>query len=231
MKVRPDITTIVVGGGSGTGITALLDGTTDICMSSRPLKMEERERFEEKGANIQQIVIGHDALSVVVHPDNPVTQLTREQLEQIYSGETTNWKMVGGRDMPIVVYSRESSSGSYEYFREQVLGHKNFTSRVLNLPATGAIVQSVRQTPGAIGYIGMAYVSPALKTLKISFDGGKTYVAPTAAEVKAQAYPLSRPLLYLYDAKNEAKVTAFLEYILSDAGQKNVTEIGYIPVK
>ena len=230
MKATPGTALTVVGGGSGTGITALLDGTTDICMSSRELKTEEKLKFSEKQIAVKEATIGYDALSVIVHPDNKVTQLTREQIEKIFTGEIKNWKEVGGADMPIVAYSRESSSGTYEFFKEHVMGKKNYASSVLNMPATGAIVQSVSQTKGAIGYIGLAYATASVKSIKVSYDGGKTFVAPSVAGAKDKSYPIARPLFYFYDAKNEARVKTFVDYVLSATGQKIVADTGYVPL-
>ncbi len=226
IKTTPSAAISVVGGGSGTGITALLDGTTDICMSSRDLKAGEKLKFKEKQMDIKEVIVGYDALSVIVHPSNPVSQLTREQLEKIFTGELTNWKQVGGKDAKIVAYSRESSSGTYEFFKEHVMDKKNYASSVLNMPATGAIVQSISQTEGAIGYIGLAYSTGSVKSLNVSYDQGKTYVEPTVAGAKDKTYPIARPLFYFYDAKNETRVKGFVDYILSDEGQKNVAEIG-----
>ncbi len=231
MQANPGTSISIVGGGSGTGITALLDGTTDICMSSRDLKAGEKLKFQEKQMEIKEVVVGFDALSVIVNPKNPVDKLTREQLEKIFTGEITNWKEVGGKDAKIVAYSRESSSGTYEFFKEHVMDKKNYAATALNMPATGAIVQSVSQTEGAIGYIGLAYTTPSVKSLNVSYDQGKTYVEPTVAGAKDKSYPIARPLFYFYDAKSEAKVKGFVDYILSDAGQKIVAEIGYVPVK
>lgn len=231
MKTNAGAAITVVGGGSGTGITALLDGSTDICMSSRDLKTDEKLKFTEKSIDVKEVTIGYDALSVVVHPDNKVGQLTREQLEKIFTGEIKNWKEVGGDDAQIVAYSRESSSGTYEFFKEHVMDKKNYASTVLNMPATGAIVQSVSQTKGAIGYIGLAYLTPSVKAVSVSYDGGKNYVAPSIEGAKDKSYPVARPLFYFYDTKNEGKVKAFVDYVMSDVGQKHVSESGYVPVK
>lgn len=231
MKANAGAAITVVGGGSGTGITALLDGSTDICMSSRDLKMDEKLKFTEKSMDIQETTIGFDALSVIVHPENKVGQLTREQIEKIFTGEIKNWKEVGGADAQIVAYSRESSSGTYEFFKEHVMAKKNYASTVLNMPATGAIVQSVSQTKGAIGYVGLAYMTPAVKAVSVSYDGGKTFVAPSVQGAKDKTYPIARPLYYFYDKKVEGKVKAFVDYVLSDIGQKNVADAGYVPIK
>jgi len=230
MKNNADVSITVVGGGSGTGITALMDGNTDIAMSSRDLKGEEKLKLQEKQITVEVKTIAVDALAVVVHPENKVNNLTREQLEKIFTGEITNWKDVGGDDAKIVVYSRENSSGTYEFFKEHVLGKKNYASSVLNMPATGAIVQSISQTKGAIGYIGLAYMNAEVKAIHVSYDEGKTFVAPSLMTAKDKTYPISRPLYYIYDVKKTDKVKAFVDYCMSPEGQKLVEEIGYIPI-
>ena len=153
-------------------------------------------KLQEAGKKFKEVVIARDALSVIVHPSNKVSQLTREQLEGIFTGKITNWKEVGGEDLKIVVYSRETSSGTYEFFKEIVLLRKNFSSSVLAMPATGAIVQSVSQTKGAIGYIGIAYLEKTIKPIKVSFNQGKTYVEPSVKTAKAGTYPILRTLYY-----------------------------------
>ena len=154
LEEHPEGEVIVTGGGSGVGIAALMENTTDIAMASRRIKFGEKMKFAEAGLEAREVIVAYDALAVVVNPSNPVTQLTREQLEDIFRGKITNWKEVGGEDRKIVVYSRETSSGTYEFFKESVLDNKNYMSSILSMPATGAIIQSVKQTKGAIGYIG-----------------------------------------------------------------------------
>jgi len=220
----------VTGGGSGVGITALVEGTTDIAMSSRDLKMDEKLKFTEIKKEIEQVTIAFDALAVVVNPENKVSKLTREQIEKIFIGEITNWKQVGGINEKIVVYSRESSSGTYEFFKEHVLNKKNYATTVLSMPATGAIVQSIAQTKGAIGYIGLAYETKELKSIAVSYDEGKTFVEPSVAAAKDKTYPISRPLYYIYDKTNAAKVKSFVDFALSPEGQKIVLEVGYGPL-
>lgn len=171
MTLVPGARITVTGGGTGVGISALLDETTDIAMASRAIKFSEKMKAKAAGEELEEIPIAYDALAVVVHPSNPVKQLTRRQLEDIFRGKITNWKQVGGDDRKIVVYSRETSSGTYEFFKESVLKNKNYMSSSLSMPATGAIIQSVSQTRGAIGYVGLAYVSPRIKTLSVSYDG------------------------------------------------------------
>ncbi len=231
MKENPGAKITVIGGGSGVGIAAFLDGTTDIAMSSRKMKMGEKMKLTDAGKSYKETVIANDALSVIVNPGNKVSQLTREQLESIYTGKTTNWKDVGGDDMKIIVYSRESSSGTYEFFKEHVLNNKNYATTVLSMPATGAIVQSVSQTNGAIGYVGLAYVDKAVKDIKVSYDKGKTYVEASVANAKNKTYPIVRPLFFYYLSKDDARLKPFIDYILSDKGQAIVSDVGYVSLR
>lgn len=220
----------VIGGGSGVGIAALLEGTTEIAMSSRKMKFDEKVKCQEAGKAITEKVIAFDALAVIVNPSNPVSKLTRAQLEGIFTGKITNWKQVGGADLKIIPYSRETSSGTYEFFKEHILLNKNYVKSILSMPATGAIVQSVSQTKGAIGYVGLAYLERDVKALSVSFDG-KTYVAPSMATAKDKTYPVIRPLFFYYDKKLEAKNAPFVNFVLSAEGQGIVEKIGYVPLK
>ncbi|OKZ21842.1 MAG: phosphate ABC transporter substrate-binding protein [Bacteroides finegoldii] len=228
MNQHPDTRVTVTGGGTGVGISALLDNTTDIAMASRPIKFSEK--IKSAGEDVAEIVVAYDALAVVAHPSNPVKQLTRQQLEDIFRGKITNWKQVGGDDRKIVVYSRETSSGTYEFFKESVLKNKNYMASSLSMPATGAIIQSVSQTKGAIGYVGLAYVSPRVKTLSVSYDG-KHYAAPTVENATNKTYPIVRPLYYYYNVKKKAEIDPLIQYILSPDGQDIIKKSGYIPVK
>jgi len=231
MKKNKANNVTVIGGGSGVGIAALLDGTTDIAMSSRKLKMSERMKLQEAGKSAKEVIVAYDALSVIAHPSNKVGKLTREQLEDIYTGKIKNWKQVGGDDMQIIVYSRETSSGTYEFFKEHVLNSKNYASSVLNMPATGAIIQSVSQTKGAIGYVGLAYADKSVKDIAVSYDKGKTYVLASMENALNKTYPIVRPLYYYYSTSVEKKVKPFLDFIMSQEGQNIVSSVGYIPIK
>ena len=231
MKGNTSSSVTVTGGGSGVGISALLEGTTELAQLSRKIKFDERNKLKEKGKTVKEVAAAYDALAVVVHPSNNVTKLTREQLEGIFTGKIKNWKEVGGADMVIVPYARETSSGTYEFFKESVLKNKNYMSGIMSMPATGAIVQSISQTRGAIGYVGMAYLNKDLKAIHVSYDEGKTYVVPTIENAKNETYPIVRPLYYYYDTTAESKVKSFLDFVLSDKGQKIVSEIGFITVK
>ena len=214
---NPSAHVTVTGGGSGVGLSSLREGTTDIAMASRRIKFDERVRMQQAGRPVEELTVAFDALAVIVHPSNPVSRLTREQLEGIFRGKITNWKQVGGEDRKIVVYSRETSSGTYEFFKESVLKHRNYMPAVLSMPATGAIIQSVSQTPGAIGYVGLAYLNPEVKA---TFDNARS-----------KSYPIVRPLYFYYTKSNEAAVRPLVDYLTSDEGQAMVASIGFIPIR
>ncbi len=230
MKKNPSEKVSVTGGGSGVGISALLEGSTDLAMSSRKIKFDEKVKLKDAGKSAVEITVAYDALAVVVNPANKVGQLTREQLEGIFTGKIKNWKEVGGEDMKIILYSRETSSGTYEFFKESVLKNKNYMNGILSLPATGAIIQSISQTKGAIGYVGLAYLNKEVKALKVSYDG-KNFVAPSVEAAKNKTYPIVRPLFYYYNKASEKKVKPFLDYILSSEGQKIISDVGYITIR
>lgn len=230
MKANKTAKIVVTGGGSGVGLAALVDGTTDIAMASRKIKLSEKMKLQDAGKAVKEVVVAYDALAVVVNPANSVGQLTREQLEDIFTGKIKNWKEVGGADMQIVVYSRETSSGTYEFFKEHVMNNKNYASSVLSMPATGSIIQSISQTKGAIGYVGLAYIEKDVKAIKVSYDKGKTFIGPSLATAKDKTYPVIRPLFYYYIASSEKTVKPFVDYMLSAEGQKTVEVIGYVPL-
>ncbi|MDR3047941.1 MAG: PstS family phosphate ABC transporter substrate-binding protein [Bacteroidales bacterium] len=231
MKANPSQTLTVTGGGSGVGIAALLEGTTDLAQSSRKIKFDEKQKMQEGGKTVKEIIVAYDALAVVIHPENKVTNLTREQLEGIFTGKIKNWKEVGGADLKIIPYSRETSSGTYEFFKESVLKNKNYMNGIMSMPATGAIIQSVSQTKGAIGYVGLAYLNKTVKAVHVSYNQGKTFVEPSVVNAKNKTYPIVRPLFYYYEIKSEKKVKPFLDFVLSNEGQKIVSEIGFITLK
>ncbi|MDR2083858.1 MAG: PstS family phosphate ABC transporter substrate-binding protein [Bacteroidales bacterium] len=230
MKENASQSVTVTGGGSGVGISALMQGTTDIAQSSRKIKFDEKQKLQEAGKSVKEVVIAYDALAIVVHQSNKVTNLTREQLEDIFTGKITNWKEVGGEDLKIVPYSRETSSGTYEFFKESVLKNKNYMNGIMSMPATGSIIQSISQTKGAIGYVGLAYLNKDVKAIHVSYDNGKTYTEPSVANAKNKTYPIVRPLYYYYITSSESKIKPFIDYVLSDKGQKIVSEVGFIMI-
>ena len=230
MKVNSGSSVTVTGGGSGVGIAALIEGTTDIAQSSRAIKFDEKQKMQEGGKTTKEVTVAYDALAIVVHPQNKVTNLTREQLEGIFTGKIKNWKDVGGEDLAIIPYARETSSGTYEFIKEYVLRNKNYMNGIMSMPATGAIIQSVSQTKGAIGYVGLAYLNSSVKAIRVSYDQGKSFVEPSVANAKNNTYPIVRPLYYYYATKSEALVKPFINFILSAEGQKIVAEVGFITI-
>jgi len=220
----------VIGGGSGVGIAALIEGTTDIATASRKMKFDEKVKCQEAGKAIVEKVIAYDALAIIVNPSNEVSKLTRAQLEGIFTGKITNWKQVGGADLKITPYSRETSSGTYDFIKEYVLLNKNYMSSILSMPATGAIVQSVSQTKGAIGYVGLAYLNKSVKAIHVSFDG-KNFVAPSLKTAMNKTYPIVRPLFFYYDKHSEKRFLPLINFVLSEEGQQIVDRVGYVPLK
>jgi phosphate transport system substrate-binding protein len=226
----------VSGGGSGTGIAALINGTTDIANASRKIKDEERETAQKNGVEPYEIEIARDAIGVVVHPDNPVQQLTLQQISDIYSGKMTNWQEVGGEDRPIVLLSRESNSGTHVYFLEEVvrLGQTDnktlFSQDTLLLPSSEGIIAEVRQNPNAIGYDGLGYITPDVKTLAIAPQDDGEYVKPSVETVNNGKYPIARPLFMYTPGEPQDEVKTYLDWILGPEGQKIVGELGFVPL-
>jgi len=237
MKTNPKVSVAVTGGGSGTGIAALFSNTCDIAELSRELKAEEIEMAKQKGFQPKQITVALDGLAVVVHPANPLSQLTMDQLAAIFSGSVSNWKEIGGSDLPIVVLSREVNSGTHVYFKEHVLRRNRKESQVefaptaLMLPSSQAIADEVAQNPGAIGYYGMGYISVKEKALAIAKDGNSPFVQPTIENVVSNAYPISRPLLMVSRGEPKGLVADFINFVLGVEGQKIVAKIDFVPVK
>ena len=234
---HPEVGISVSGGGSGTGIAALINGTVDIANASRQVTSEELQQAQSKGIQPVENVIARDAIAVIVNPENPVSQLTLQQISDIYSGKITNWKMAGGEERPIVRLSRETNSGTHVYFLEHVLrlGLKDnktlFANDTLLLPSSEGIIYEIRQNPNAIGYDGLGYVPPDLKTIAIARKAGEPYVAPSIASVKNGSYPIARDL-YMYTAgQPSGAVAAYLEWIHTDEAQTIVAKLGFVPIK
>lgn len=235
-EVNPQVRIAVTGGGSGTGLTALINGTVDIANASRRIKEEELAAARANHIEPQELVIARDAIAVVVHPSNPVDHLTLQQISDIYSGKITNWREVGGEDRPIVLLSRETNSGTHVYFLEEVirLGQKDnktlFSPDTLLLPSSEGIGAEVRQNPNAIGYDGLGYVTPDMKTLEVGLTLEGPFWPPTAATVNAGQYPIARDL-YMYSRAGASEaVTTYLEWILGPEAQKIVLELGFVPI-
>jgi phosphate transport system substrate-binding protein len=221
----------VAGGGSVTGISELKKGKTDIAMSSRPLKLGEKLYFQEEHAPYGEKIIAYDALAIIVNNKNILSQLTLEQIRHIYTGKIKNWKEIGGDDLPVILYSREPSSGTYDFFNEFFLNYEQLDSNVIKVPNTEELSRKVMQNKGAIGYIGLGHLSKDVKAMKISCDGGLSFSEPSQSSVQSLKYPVIRPLYFYYLAKNEIKVRSFISFILSEQGQDLVLKLQYIPMK
>jgi len=231
MAARPGAVIQVTGGGSGTGIAALINGTTDICQASRPMKDAERAQLRERtGEPPHEIVVARDGLAAYLNEHNPVVELTLAQLKQIYTGRITRWSRVGGRDAPIVLYGRENSSGTYEYFKEHVLEKADFAASVQTLPGTAAVVNAVARDPNGIGYGGAAYLK-GVKECAVKRDAASPGVLPSADNVRTGAYPISRALFFYTRKAPAGPMKDFVDFALSDPGQELVTRVGYFPVR
>ncbi len=224
--VKPAVSVSVEGSGSGNGIKALLEGTCDIANSSREMKKEELEKAKASGLKIKEIVVAYDMIVPIVHPSNKVKNLTKEQLKGIYDGSITNWKQVGGDDMNIVVVSRDSSSGTYEYWHEDVMKKADIRKDSLMQASNGAVVNTVANNKKAIGYVGFGYLDKSVKSLDVNG------VKATLANGKSGKYPISRKLyMYVNENNYSADAKGFVNYLLGKDGQKLVSEAGFIPLK
>ena len=230
MKKHSDATMQVTGGGSGTGISALINGTTDVCQSSRPMSSAEKEKLRDRYQTTGvEIPVARDGLSVYVNESNPMTEISMDQLKQVFTGKVTNWKDLGGPDSKIVVYSRENSSGTYVFFKEHVLKGADYTVRAQTMPGTAAVVNAVAKEKFAIGYGGAAYAK-GIKILKVKKDANSPGVLPDLANVKDGSYALSRPLFFYLRNKPTGDIKAFIDWVLSPEGQAIVSKVGYFPV-
>jgi phosphate transport system substrate-binding protein len=231
MNANPGSIVQVTGGGSGTGIAALINGTTDICMSSRPMKADEkrklRDRYQTMGV---EIAVAKDGLAIYLNEQSPVRELTIAQLRDIYTGTITNWKQVGGPAAPIVLYGRENSSGTYVYFKDNILLGRDFSPRCQTLPGTAAVVNAVAKDPNGIGYGGAAYAK-GVKEIAIRKDESSPAVRPTKESVLSGAYPLSRGLYFYTRTAPEGRTRDFVDFVLSPPGQALVGEVGYYPLQ
>ena len=240
MKIHPNVNIAVSGPGSGAGIAALINGTTDICQASRTIKLQEIDQAKANGIESYEIQVATDALSVVVNPGNPLSELTIAQLSAIYTGKITNWKEVGGNDAPIVAIARDTNSGTHVFFKEhvvQMLGlpaedkSLEYGNKVLQLPSTEEGVSQVANNPNAIFYPGLGYVTNAVKPLAIKKTPDYLAVLPSVATALDGTYPIARPLLYYTNGAPTGIFKAFIDYCLSTEGQAEVTEVGYVPLK
>jgi len=225
MKAHPDTKIDLSAGGSGEGIKALIDSTTDIAMASREMKDKEIDLAKSKGVTPVEIKIARDAVCAIVNPGNPVADLTKEQLQGIFSGKITDWKDVGGEAGKIAVISRDSSSGTFETWQEKILLKEKVSPMALMQASSGAVLQSVSKNKYAISYDGLGYVNNTIKALKV---GG---VTPSETTARDGSYPVARSLQIYVNGEPKGELKAFIDYLMSAAGQKHVKDAGYITLK
>ena len=235
-KEKPSVRLSVTGGGSGTGMSALANNTTDIANASRPISTEELAEAKKQSYQAVEFVVARDAIGVIVNPLNPISKLTMVQISQIYKGQINNWKELGGEDRPIVRLSRETNSGTHVYFLGTVVRLGNakdtsiFSSDTLLLPSSEGIISEVSDNPNAIGYDGLGYLTPQVKILAVAEKEGKPYILPSIDTVNNNSYPISRDL-YMY-TRNEPKgeVKTYIDWISSPSAQKIVSDLGFVPL-
>lgn len=231
MSSHSNITIQVTGGGSGTGISALINGTTDIANASRPMKRSEMDKLKQKYNSLGvEVKVARDGLSVYLNEKNPVKALTLAQLKAIYTGKATNWKEVGGEDAKIILYSRENNSGTYVFFKEHVMETEDFAPRAQNLPGTASVVNAVAKDRNGIGYGGAAYAA-GIKIVNVRKDDASPAVAPTEENVMSGEYPISRYLYMYLRNKPTGALKEYVDWILSAEGQSIVSDVGYFPLK
>lgn len=236
-KKHPGVNVAVTGGGSGTGIAALISATADIAECSRTMKEKEIEKAKQNGISPVEFMAALDGLAVIAHPDNPVSRLTINQLADIFTRKIKNWKELGGDNLPIVILSREVNSGTHVYFKEHVLrkgnekGREEFSPMALLMPSSQAIADEISQNPNAIGYYGMGYISPKQKVISVALDAESEYFEPTFENVRGNTYPISRPLLLYTRGEPEGVIKEFIDFVFSKEGQEIVTKADFIPIK
>jgi phosphate transport system substrate-binding protein len=233
MKLHPDVPVSVTSDDSGSGITALINRTTDVAAASRSLTAEEEKLILQKGEHLRKITVARDAVVILVNTGNPVDDMTLDQLRDIFSGSKKNWHDFGGPNKKIEVFTREKESGTYNYFQQHVLKGQPYAKSSTELQSSSAVTQAVEKQPWAIGYVGLGYAADAgtkVKIVKVKIQEGAAAVAPTQASA-VDAYPLSRPLIIFVDKEPKPSVQQFVDFCLSDDGQKIVTAAGYVGLK
>lgn len=231
MAKNPDISVQVTGGGSGVGLSALINGTTDIADASRPMKKGEMDKLKMRYNSLgYETKAAKDGITLYLNESNGVSEMTLDQIKAIYLGEITDWKDVGGQDAKIVLYGRENSSGTYVYFRDNVLNGKDYSPTMQSLPGTAAVVNAVSKDKLGIGYGGAAYAK-GIKILNVKKDPSSPAYEPTPETIKQDQYPITRYLFMYTRAKPSGEIKKFIDWTLSDEGQAIVTKVGYFPVK
>jgi phosphate transport system substrate-binding protein len=234
MKRKPGAEIAVTGGGSGTGIAALINGTCDVAECSRAMKPKEKEQVKAKGAEAKEFTVAIDALVVAVNPANKVEKLTFDQLSDIFQGKKTSWKDFGGEDRPITVLSRERNSGTHVYFLEHVVRHGNdkgpeeYAKTALMMASSQAIVDEIATNKDAIGYYGLGYLSEKNRPLAVAQKDGGEFVKPSAADATAGRYPISRPLFLYTRGEPQGEVKEFIDFCLSGDGQRVVEKLDFV---
>lgn len=230
MTSHKDAVIQVTGGGSGTGIAALINGSADIAQSSRAMKDKEKDEVKAKrGAAPAEIPTAMDGLAIYVHEKNPIAKIAVPKLKEIFQSDIVNWKDLGGPDHEIIVYSRENNSGTYAYFKEHVLKNEDFAPGVQTLPGTASIINAVSKDEWSIGYGGIGY-SSGVKVLSVASEDSLGYFEPTEANVESGQYPLARPLFWYTVGEPTGEIKALVDWVLGPEGQKIVTEVGYYPL-
>jgi phosphate transport system substrate-binding protein len=231
MSKHPGITIQVTGGGSGIGISALINGATDICNASRPMKNSEKDKLKQRYNTLGvEIKAAKDGLSLYVNNTNPVNELSLEQIRNIYLGKITNWKDVGGRDGKIIMYGRENSSGTYVYFKDNILDGADFSATVQSLPGTAAVANAVGRDKGGVGYGGVAY-GKGIKIVKVKQEASSPAYEPTEENIKKDLYPVSRYLYMYTKSRPTGALKDYIDWILGPEGQAVVAKVGYFPVR
>ncbi len=229
MKGHKQTVIQVSGGGSSSGIAALINGSTRVCASSRPLTDVEIRIATTKGVKVHQLVVALDGIAIYLHKSNLVVDLTLAQLREIYTDNLTNWKDLGGPDQPIILYGRENNSGTYTYFQQQILGGEDFAERCEPLPGTASVVHAVAHDVNGIGYGGIAWAT-TIKYAGIRVNDSAQAVLPSAATVSDRSYPISRELYFFLNGEPTGETKEFLDWVLSSEGEKVVVESGFVPV-
>ncbi len=229
MKENPGVVIQVAGGGSGTGIAALLNGSTDICEASRDMKEKEYAQAKAKGITPYRVSVALDGISVYLNESNPVKELSFAQLKGIYTGAITNWKEVGGNDARIILYGRENNSGTYAFFKEEVLDEEDYSEYTQTLPGTAAVVNAVSKDDNGIGYGGIAWAK-GVKDAAIRKTDDSKAIMPTMETVSNGTYPISRDLYWFFNGKPTGQLKALVNWALSEQGQKIAEEMDYIPL-
>ena len=219
----------VSGGGSGTGIAALLNGTTDICEASRDMKEKEYRLADKKGIKTYRVSVALDGIAVFLHEKNPVQALTLAQLKGIYTGAVTNWKELGGLDATIILYGRENNSGTYAFFKEHVLNKEDYADRTQTLPGTAAVVNAVSKDENGIGYGGLAWAR-GVKFASVKATDTSAAITPSVETVSNGSYPISRELYWFFNGKPTGELKSLVNWALSEEGQKLAEDMGYVPL-